>query len=173
MKKLLLSIIAALAMTALLAPSARAEIVWINDANDSPQEDISAVKVTYGPKNLFVRVKYYGGSPDYWAYAWLDTKKADTGPEFVMTWDFMAPNRIDLRRVNNFQWGGGKERTCAAMDMTYEGGELLFKMPRGCLRIDKVTPTGLRVSVQSEDQGLPPDDWAPEYHKFSRWIQPG
>lgn len=172
MKKLLLSIIAALAMTALLTPSARAEVKWIEDPKEADvQYDISAVKVTYGPKNLFVRVKYRG-LPGYEARVWIDTRSGDQGPEFLSTWTAMRP-RKSLYRVNNFEADGQTKRTCANLDITYYSKtnvDLLFMIPRGCMKIDKVTPKGVRVAVVAEANWW---DWVPAQNRFSSWIQPG
>jgi hypothetical protein len=160
-----------LALVVLAPVLAQAQVLTIPDPRDRGQYryDISAIKVTHGPRNLFVRTKTF--SPVRYvnvAEAWIDTRAGNPGPEFLLYRNTFAPRHLAIVRVDRWHARDWRDRRCARAEVRIDRGDLLMKAPRRCLRIGGVTPQRVRVTVHTYDEQFvhSTEDWAPRERRF-------
>ena len=164
-----------LALTAVvLAPApAQAKVLSISDPWDPGKfrADISAVKVTHGPRNLFVRMKFFPrvGNVNV-TEAWIDTRAGNPGPEFVLSRNDLYPRFLWVYRVNRWDFKGSHARDCEKAGARTDDGDVLLQVPRSCLRIGGVTPKRVRVTAHAYDEQFVhrTEDWAPGERHFGR-----
>lgn len=184
MKKTIVLLVPALFLAMIgvvLSPTpSQAQVLTIRDGHDPGRyvDDIRAIKVTHGPKNLFVRIKFFPrvrAARVNVAVAWIDTRKGNRGPEFALRRHDGWPRSLVVTRVDNWRWGGEKDRTCRRARVTVDSGDLLMKVPRGCLRIKDKKPAKARVAVNTYDEQFvrQTQDWAPRARHFGkgRWVR--
>lgn len=164
-----------LALTAVvLAPApAHAEVLTIDDSWNHGEftADISAVKVTHGPQNLFVRMKFFPrvGNVNV-TEAWIDTRAGNPGPEFVLSRNDLYPHFVWVYRVNRWDFKGSHARDCEKATAGTDDGDVLLRVPRACLRIRGVAPNRVRVTAHAYDEEFvdQTEDWAPGKRHFGR-----
>jgi hypothetical protein len=156
----------------LLAPApAQAQVLTFTDPWDRGEfrEDISAIKVTHGPRNLFVRMKFFPrvGNVNV-TEAWVDTRAGNPGPEFVLWRNDLYPRHLGIDRVDRWNSKGSKARRCARADVRIDEGDVLMKVSRSCLKIAGVAPKRVRVTVHAYDEEFVgrTEDWAPRERRF-------
>jgi hypothetical protein len=160
----------ALVCVVLTPATAQAQVLTIKDPYDKGWlvEDIRAVKITHGPTNVFVRTAFYPRANPEVVVAWIDTRKGDSGPEFALRRHAGWPKLIGVTRVDDWRWGGEKERRCAGASVRIDDGDILMKVPRHCIRIDGAAPRRVRVAVHAYDEQFVDrtEDWAPRERRF-------
>lgn len=170
----LVSTMALLLGTISFAPPAQAQKVTFRDGYDPGKwvEDIRAVKVTHGPRNVWVRTMFYPRANPEVVVAWLDTRKRNRGPEFGLRRHVGWPRLMGVTRVDTWRWGSAKDRRCAKARVWRDRHDIVMKVPRRCLRIKGKKPKKLRVSINAYDEQFPKrtQDWAPGRRTWSRWI---
>lgn len=169
---------ALLALLMVIPAGAASAAVW---HQDDPRDygggrgDLSRVRIDNAPRNLFVRVAFYR-SYNYSDWVFLDTRRSDPGPEFVVdvnAWDDYQDPEVGLSRVKR-GWWPETSRRCPSLELSTKDGDLRFTVPRRCLGIKGKVPGAVRIAVASEgpDEESPAEhDWAPGVKRFGPWVR--
>lgn len=133
--------------------------------------DVGTVRVTHGPKRVVFRVFAAPGGrlPDFYDL-WVDTNKANRGPEFVVTYS-LETERIAVSSTDRFLQFG--PTTCSLdTDRIIRQGVRLV-VPRRCLKTKGFkVPWRIRTSVQTSME-YENADWAPARKTFGPWVRSG
>lgn len=158
----------------LLTPTAASAGTWTDTDPYDPgkfKHDISRIKVTHGPKNLWVRASFWPrvGSPNV-TEAWIDTRPGKPGPEFAARRNDGWPRMIQVDRVRRWDYWNSTERRCPRATVRMVSGDVLMKVPRRCLKLGGRKPARVRVTVSSHDEQFVwrTQDWAPRKERFGR-----
>jgi len=169
---------------ALLVPSASADVWVIHDATgdgsggtsggEGKWGDIGTVRVGHGARYVWLTIRPApGGGPADFYDVWVDTKRTDPGPEFVVSVSAEVSKWTSVRRAG--RWGRlGGPRVCEVPTLQGPGYDGLVRMavPRRCLRTDGAIPKRIRVAVRTTME-YTLADWAPGVRSFGRWVTAG
>lgn len=168
---------AALIAVSLVATSpAHAQRETFSDPADAagPVSDIRRVVVNNATTRNRVAVRADMGAVILGdsAILWLDTKRADAGPEYKVRL-YPESDGFTLRRVNSFA-GKGHAVRCSGMRLRAAAGQhqtFTWSFPRSCLK----NPGKVRATVRARwlFASRVVIDWAPGYHRFTGWVARG
>ena len=174
------------AVTALLAiglpVTANAEVWYAADGRQPAVKgygDISRLQVDNAPRKVYTKVLFHR-APDSILRVYYDTRRADPGPEFVLSVTIIdetyGVDHWDLNRIDRFH----QRRLPRRDDVVCRGDRASLTqrlgvyavMPRRCLAIGGMAPSSIRVSTWSFDRYDRHRDWAPSRHRFGPWLEP-
>ncbi len=169
MKKLMVGAMSAVLAVSLGAGPASAETRTYPDRDGGVGTAIVTVTVDNGAKALRVTMKHKRVL--YEDVVWIDTRAADPGPEYRVS--FLAnSDALSFRRVETFKTKAGKPWSCsnavARSDNFAPGANSWIKIPQGCLN----GPGKVRVQTRSESyKGVV--DFAPNKGTYGpAWFTP-
>jgi hypothetical protein len=174
----------AMTLVALLALPMGAAVadIWATKKFTGDDDVMQKVRIDHAPRNLFLQTKWKNGFYEGDIRYWLDTRKGDPGPEFLVRGYLDEFNSngspipgITLRRVEDFGKGIGKRKCAALSGFLSDAGHVNVKVPRHCLTILGQQPMSVRLSVGVFFAYGGPDfngswAWSPRKHRFGPWV---
>jgi hypothetical protein len=170
---------AAAALTLGLAAPAAADSIGLRDpAEISHGVDLRAVEVINGERRLRIVLTHTnlrrdprtgsGGS------VYIDTDRADRGPEFVFTGGFFAGTDYQMLATEGFGAKQWKDPVTGFHEMTldYADEQTRMRISRRALGGADAVRVAVKVSGQRTD-GSQVVDWLREPRSFTRWVDRG
>lgn len=175
------ALVGAFALTTALAAPASAESVTVRDPDDTPHgSDLRAVEVDHGRKVITVTTTHSDLRPapssGSSGVVFLDTDRAERGPEYAVSGGFFRGTDYALYTVDGFGPDDVGERVDGSyrMRVDYDAEQVTFRIARATL--DK--PAEVRVAVKVS--GTRPDgsrkglgDWLGEPRSLTPWVARG
>ena len=178
MRKLTTGIVAGLstaAVTLALAGPAHAELYGVDDGNDSPHpSDLYSVSINHTESKLVIVTTHDDLTPNGSAggQIFIDTDKADKGPEFVLVGGYFEGTDYALLETEGFATAKWGERV--------EGGDYRQTVKYGAdkvrTRISTETlgnPEEVRVAIRVSGNGKKSVDWLGKARLWTMWLARG